>query len=394
MKTGMNETLLKVTVLSLALLKLSATAISPILAVMAKAFPSVAKENIQMLLVLPMLVMIPFTLASGAIANRVSKKLLIVLGLILFSIGGLAPVFLDSFPLIMASRVVLAIGLGIFFPFIAGLIADFFHGPDFNSMMGFQSATGCVGGILAAVIPGFLCAINWHYAFLYHGIGILILLLVLFRLPEPERVRQEKSETAARKRSLPLAVYVLSFAMALLGLFMNSFYANVALIIDKEHLGSAGSSGMVIAMFTVGWLVTGVLFGKISRLLKQFCSPLGLALTGPGFLLAAYAHSLPLFTIGAVVAGLGLGLFGPSVFADIGRRAPQSLNALAFALGFVCTNLGAFLTPIVLMSAGRLFGVSGVGRFAFLFSATCLFIGSIVWVGIGAMVGKSEEDAI
>jgi cyanate permease len=99
-KTGMNKTILKVIVLSLSLLMMSATAISPILDVVAKAFSSVAKESIQFLLALPLLVMIPFTLASEALASRVSKKLLIVLGLILFSAGGLAPFFLNSFPLI------------------------------------------------------------------------------------------------------------------------------------------------------------------------------------------------------------------------------------------------------------------------------------------------------
>jgi MFS family permease len=393
MKKGINSTILKVTVLSLSLLQMSATAVSPILAVMAKTFPSVAKESIQMLFVLPLLVMLPFALGSGGIASHVSKKLLTVLGLILFSVGGLAPVFLDSFPLIVASRVVLGIGLGILFPFMAGFVADFFHGPNFNSMMGLQSATGSAGGILAAVIPGFLCAINWHYAFLYHGIGILILLVVLFKLPEPERFRQEKGETMARKQSLPRVVYVLSLATALSAVFVNSFFTNVALVIDKDHLGSAGSSGIIIALFTVGSLVTNISFGKISKLFQQFCAPLGLAFTGFGLLLANYAYTLPLFTFGTVIAGLGFGTFVPSVMADIGRRAPQSLNALAFAVCFVCANLGGFLSPIVLMSVGRLFGASGVGRFAFLFSGACLIIGAIAWAAIATMIGKPREDA-
>jgi MFS family permease len=392
MEGGTNRAMLKVTVLSLSLIMLSSTAISPILAVIAKAFPLVSKESIQLLLVVPCIVMIPFTLASGVVASRVSKKLLVVLGLTLFSIGGLAPVFVNSFPLIMVSRVVLGIGLGILYPFMAGLIADFFSGPEFNSMMGLQSAMGSVGGILAAMIPGFLCTMNWHYAFLYHGIGLLILLLVLLGLPEPEKIRQEKDKATAGKASLPLSIYILSAATLVSGIFVNSFFTNAALVIDTDRLGSTESSGIVIALFTVGSLFTGISFGKISRLFQQLSSPLGVAATGLGLLLVAYAYSLPLFITGTVIAGLGFGLFVPSVFADIGRRAPKSLNALAFALCFVCANVGGFLTPIVLMSAGRLFGASGVGRFAFLFSATCLLIGSILWGGIGAIVGKPRED--
>jgi hypothetical protein len=102
---------------------------------------------------------------------------------------------------------------------------------------------------------------------------------------------------------------------------------------------------------------------------------------------------LPLFALGTLIIGLGFGIFLPSVMADIGRRAPQSLNALAFAMSFVCANLGGFLTPMALMSAGRLFGASGVGRFAFLFAAICLFIGSVVWAGIATVLGKPREDA-
>ena len=389
-KNVVNKTILKVTVLSLSLLMMSPTAISPILAVMIKAYPSVSEESIQMLLVLPLLVMIPFALASGAISRRVSKKLLVVLGLILFSLGGLVPVFLDSFALIVASRVILSIGLGIFFPFMAGFVADFYHGPEFNSMMGLQSATGSVGGILAAVIPGFLCTINWHYAFLYHGIGILILLLLLFRLPEPEKVRQEEGETSG-KPSLPLSVYILCFASGLSGVLFNSFFTNAAFVIDADHLGSAGSSGIIIALFTAGSLVTNISFGKISRLFKQFCAPLGLAISGSGFLLVNYAYSLPMFTSGTIIMGLGFGVFLPALLADTGRRAPQSLNALAFAIFFVCANLGGFLSPIVLSSAARLFGTSGVGRFAFLFAATCLLIGSVVWAGIATMIGKPRD---
>ena len=115
-----------------------------------------------MILTLPSLFVIVFSSISGRLSTVMSKKILILIGLVLFIVGGMAPAVMlsGSLSFILIMRAVLGIGLGICMPFTTGLIADFFERDEQSNLLGFQSSVVNIGGIVTSIIAGVLAALS------------------------------------------------------------------------------------------------------------------------------------------------------------------------------------------------------------------------------------------
>ena len=119
---------LKVSILSISFLLMTRLTISPALAEIGKAFPSVSQEALMMMVVLPSLVGIIFGVIGGVLAGFMRAKTLLYIALTGYLVGGLGPVFVDDFKKLILFRVLLGAGTGLFLPYAAGLISAFFKG--------------------------------------------------------------------------------------------------------------------------------------------------------------------------------------------------------------------------------------------------------------------------
>lgn len=369
----MDKTIQKFTILSISLLSMAVTAASPALGDISKAFPDTRQNIIMLIVSLPALLIIPFTLICGKLSSIMSKRKLLFIGLILFIIGGVSPSFSNSITFILGMRAVLGIGVGFIMPLATGLIADFYHGEELAAMMGLQSAFVNVGAIITSLIAGFLSVINWHYTFFVYVCGIGVLLLTFFKLPEPEKTSHSNKE----KPSLSISVYVISFLLLIYGLFLFSFFTNTAMVITGENLGNAASAGVAITMMTVGGLIAGIFFGKVSQALKRFTLAASVILTGIGFIMLSYSHNYHLILAAAVMSGIGFGTTMPTVMIKVSNLAPKDAATFAIAIATSAMSLGQFLSPLVLSWIGQLAG-NGSGRFSFLLSGVGILIGGLL----------------
>jgi MFS family permease len=143
-----NKNTLKLTILSLSLLMVSPSAVSVALADIAKSFPGVAYVTITLILTLPSLIIIPFSLISGFLSTFVKKRTLVITGLILMALSGMAPIVVRNLYAIITMRAIYGAGLGILVPLTSGLIDCFFEGKARNQLFGFQSSTINIGQII------------------------------------------------------------------------------------------------------------------------------------------------------------------------------------------------------------------------------------------------------
>ena len=114
------------------------TVIMPIMASLANAFPDIPYATITWLYSMPKIVIIPFALLSGyLVGRRVKFKTMALVGLGIIAVAGIAPFFLEGFWEILASRMVLAVGLGLQAPIGPALVMRFFRdGPRRSTMLG------------------------------------------------------------------------------------------------------------------------------------------------------------------------------------------------------------------------------------------------------------------
>ena len=84
-----NNKMLMPTILSISLLTVMAsTAVSPALSSIKESFAGISDTSAKLVLTLPSLIMIPFSLLSGWLSARMNKKTLVLLGMLLYLIMG------------------------------------------------------------------------------------------------------------------------------------------------------------------------------------------------------------------------------------------------------------------------------------------------------------------
>ena len=369
----MNKTVLKLVVLSISFLSMATTAASPALGDISKAFPEASSNTIMLIVSLPALLVIPFTLLCGKLSSFISKRNLLFIGLALFLVGGVGPSFFNNLTIILAFRAIFGIGMGFIMPLSTGLIADFFEGKERGAMMGYQSAIVNIGGVVTSLIAGFLSAVNWHYTFYVYLLGVGVLLFTFLKLPEPEKIEYATTE----KMSLSRAIYGVSAMLLLYSMLLFSFFTNTAMLITSENLGNAASAGIAITAMMVGGLVAGIVFGKVFQSLKQFTIPTSVIVTGSSFVLLSYAHDFNLILVAALVIGIGFGTTMPCVMIKVASIAPQKATTFALAIAMSAMSLGQFLSPIILSTLGVLFGNTS-GRFTFLLCGAGILIGGVI----------------
>jgi predicted MFS family arabinose efflux permease len=363
--------MLKPTILSLSLLTvMSGAAVAPALARIAAAFPDASQTSIKLILTMPAVFIILFSLLSGRLSARFSKRRLLTCGLVIYLLGGVSGGLVNRFELLLAARAVLGMGVGLIMPLSTGLIADFFVGDQRARMMGYATASSNLGGIFATLFSGMLAVYNWRYAFGVYGASIVVLLLVLFFLPESGGKAVHQGHEHSR---LPRAVYAWAAGAFLLMLGFYAIPVNLAIFLERNGLGDASAAGMTIAIVTASGFVAGLSFGSVQALLRKLLPPLLFALSGAGYLLLSQAHSLPAVCLAASVVGLGLGWTMPLLFTGATRAGGSGMGVQTMAVVTSMIFLGQFMSPLVLDFIGSLWGDISP-RFIFLLIAGCFAV--------------------
>ncbi|HEY3424506.1 MAG TPA: MFS transporter [Negativicutes bacterium] len=375
----MNKTLLKLAVLSVSLLSMGATAVSPAIANISAAFKDSSPQTIMLLVSLPSITMVVVSLMFGKLAEFMGRRTLFFIAIALFLVGGVAPYFLNDMTAILIMRSILGAGLGISIPLATILVPDFFNGPERATVMGLQSVFVSIGGIIWAMLGGLLCTISWQHTFLAYLFAILVFLFVLFCLPEPAKIQQGAGNgTLAEKVPLGWQVYLLQGTYFVYALLIMVFFTNAAIQVAGEKIGDAASAGLALMAFTIGGLVTGFFFGKIMQALKNFTISVGWLITGAGIIIFSSVHDFNLILVGSFLAGIGFSVTCPAIFVTLSTIVPKSRVATSIAVAFSLGGIGQFIAPVIFEFISFQLG-HGPGRFS-------LFVSAIVFLAVGLLL--------
>lgn len=128
-------------ILSLAFLNGGSQMLSPAVASLSEQFPSLPYSSITMTLTIVNIVSLPILLLSGAVAGKkIRFRSICLFGTALFAIGGVLPFFIrGSYELIMASRILVAIGAGCVISLPATLAFRLFSGDKAQLVQGWSA---------------------------------------------------------------------------------------------------------------------------------------------------------------------------------------------------------------------------------------------------------------
>lgn len=340
--------MLKPTIISISMATVMAgAAISPALGVIAKAFPAASPTMIKLILTAPALTIIPFTFLTSYLTTKLPKRTIVMIGLVIYLIGGVGPQFMPTIELLILFRLVLGAGVGILMPLSESLIYDYFTGMERTKLMGYNTAFSNFGGIITMLLAGGLATLGWQLPFYVYLLGLIIFVLVFFYLPKGE-IRQPPQHEKELK--IPLAVYGYSLAM---GAIMLAYYAvatNMALYLEQTNLGGPALAGAVVSFVTIGGMITSLLLVQVELIFKKFLIPVMLLAMGISFLFMSFANSVPLLMISGCFIGFAQGALFPVLTIKTLNSVKLHQTDKAIAVSTVFIFSGQFLSPLILDS--------------------------------------------
>lgn len=290
---------------------------------------------------------------AGAIADRISRKWLIVGSLIVWSAVTLSIGYAQTFTQVYWLRALMGVSEALYIPAGLSLIADYFTGRTRSLAIGIHM-TGlyvgqAVGGFGATAASFFSWQSTFHW-FGILGIGYALVLALLLH----EKRGEQPAAGAPKTPGLPRESIFKGFAMLLSNIafwVLLFYFASSSLPgwATKNWLPTLYADSLNIPMSTAGPLSTitiafssllGVLFGGVlsDKWVRRnirgriYTSALGFGLMIPALVLLGFGHSL-LSVVGAGVCfGVGYGMFDANNMPILCQFVPVRYRATAYGI--------------------------------------------------------------
>ncbi|MCU6762066.1 Antiseptic resistance protein [uncultured Roseburia sp.] len=353
----------KVGIYLCAILMMGVIAVSSNIANIIGAFPEANQTTvITYLISIPCLIVIPMTIITGKLMGSIPKKTLMLIGVLLWLAGGVVPFFMDSLNMILVMRIVFGIGLGMVQSLCAALVVENFENPnERGKIMGNMTAFQMLGAIIFSLVAGNLGTISWNVAFLVHLMAIISLIATIVCIPykKPEKVT-ETGEKVKFKPTGMMWVWCIAFFVYMIA---GQTYSNSASsIITELKLGGSAAAGYSLALFALGGLIMGFIFGKILSACKRMTLTVGCFLLAASYLIMTFAPNLALSYVGAFVCGLAFSICMPCILTGAGSSVDQASSEMATSIATCLQNAGMAVCPYIVTPAGAALAVSAGGK--------------------------------
>ena len=323
-------------------------------------YSAVPYSRVLMLSTVVALMVVPFSLLSGAaVGRRVGYRPMLLVSMVLMLAGGMAPcLFPDRFWPVMACRVVCGVGVGLSYPLSNALVARLYGWEEQGRMMGLGMMAMNLSGMLYQSVSGAACAADVRNVWLVHGILLVPLVLVFCFLPEPER--QEAAEPGALERPsdsrFSMRVVVISLACCLLYILVNTVILNVSSVLAVRNLGDSAAAGMVASTYAVGGLLSSLVYNRLYRGMGRWMVPFSLAVLCLGTACCGFGNSLVLMVASEMCIGFATYLLWPGCCSDFAAMVSPDRLPLANGVISALWNLGVFLSAPYIGVVGAVTG--------------------------------------
>ena len=328
-------------------------------------YPEASKFMIQAVWMGPYVTAMIFSPIGGRLAFRYDKKTIALIGLAIYFIFGTIPFFMHSFNMILVTRLLTGIGVGLVMPIPNAYIYERYIGKKRDSMLGYTSAFSNGATIIAAILSGYM--VVWfggtRGCFLLFIIIGLILLYCVFCLPKSltkateEEIRAQQ-ENKVKISELPKIVWLFMFFVVLLYILFSNISSNFSLYVIGNGWGDATAAGWCLSAISAGAIIGGLIYGPLLRATGKWFNALSIVIFGIAFIMFILAHGIGLLAVGGVFGGIGSALILPYWLGETAKRcAPeQASTAYGFVTGGI--NVGAIAGPILQAIIAMIFGTS------------------------------------
>lgn len=370
-----------------ALTSLPGLAVSPILGELSTIFPHATELDIQMLTSLPSLLIIPFVLLAGKLAEKRDFIRLLRVGLWLFAASGVLYLFSSKMWQLMAVSALLGIGAGLIIPLSTGLISRYFTGEYRVKQFGYSSAITNMTLVVATAVTGYLAEVHWRLPFVVYLLPLISLVLSAYLKKNTVSVTvKQASAIIPSMQSAPvisgkygihirhLIQLMLFYGVVTYVVLAVTFY--LPFLMEAHHF-SSGNSGLMISLFFLAIMAPGFMLDNIVKLLGNKTKLYSLLAVAVGLLLIWISPTEWLIVPGCILVGLGYGIIQPLIYDKTVDTAIPQKTTLALAFVMVMNYLAILLSPFITDFFQWIFH-TGSQEFPFIFNL-CITILTMYW---------------
>lgn len=370
-----------------ALTSLPGLAVSPILGELSTIFPHATELDIQMLTSLPSLLIIPFVLLAGKLAEKRDFIRLLRVGLWLFAASGVLYLFSSKMWQLMAVSALLGIGAGLIIPLSTGLISRYFTGEYRVKQFGYSSAITNMTLVVATAVTGYLAEVHWRLPFVVYLLPLISLVLSAYLKKNTVSVTvKQASAVIPSMQSAPVisgkyGIHIRHLIQLMLFYGVVTYVVlavtfNLPFLMEAHHF-SSGNSGLMISLFFLAIMAPGFMLDNIVKLLGNKTKLYSLLAVAVGLLLIWISPTEWLIVPGCILVGLSYGIIQPLIYDKTVDTAIPQKTTLALAFVMVMNYLAILLSPFITDFFQWIFH-TGSQEFPFIFNL-CITILTMYW---------------
>lgn len=339
---------------------------------------------------------------AGLIGDRMSRKTLIIVGLIFWSLITVATALSTSYTHLLIFRALEGLGEAFYFPASMSLLSDY-HGPATRSRaMSLHQSSVYAGTIAGGAVSGFLGQhYGWRWSFYLFGIlGTLLGIFLVWLLKEPTRGQAEEQVTthAGAHTALTLdksgvrsiaeifrtpmvriliAVFVGANFVAMIFLTWMPSFLNRKFQMSLSMAGLSGTAYLQIAS-VLGVITGGILADRLAgrfRGGRMMAQAAGLLAGVPFIFLTGWTLSVPLLIVGMIGFGYFKGLYDANIWASLHDVVRPERRATAVGVMNAIGWVGGGVAPVAIAAASARYGMS-----------ECLSATSLVYLLVGCLL--------
>jgi MFS family permease len=304
---------------------------------------------------------------AGSVADRISRKWLIVGSLGVWSLVTLLMAYCHTYNQIYWLRGLMGVSEALYIPAGLALIADWFTGSSRSLAIGIHMTGLYMGQALGGF--GATMASHWSWQSTFHWFGLigvayaLVLAVALKDKPRQPRVQQQpetSGESVACSFAMifsNMAFWVILFFFATSSLpgwgtknWLPTLFAE-SLDLSPESAGILATSTIAASSF-VGVMIGGPLSDRWVRTNVRgriYTSAIGMSLMIPALVIIGLCHGVVAAVAAALLFGVGYGMFDANNMPILCQFVPQHRRATAYGL---MNTVGVFMGAVVTQALG------------------------------------------
>lgn len=297
-------------------------------------------------LTLPALVVALLAPFAGMIADRIGRKPLLLMAMLVYTVCGTLPLWLDSLQAIVLSRAGIGLAEAGIMTCCTALMGDYYRGGRRERLFALQMVATSLSAAVFMGVGGYLGQDSWRTPFTLYAVGLVFLPLMALWLWEPQAERP----AAGVPTPMPWHALLPLLGLALLaGLSLFIVPVQAGYLLNLLGVDAPAQIGMTMGGNQVGVVLGALSFRLIGRTRPGWLLLLAFAMAGSGGLLMAAAGSQGVVSLAVFINGLGIGLMLPTLITRIMALVDFSQRGRASGLFTAAIFGGEFVSPLVVL---------------------------------------------